>query len=97
VVFAHQGLIVVNDAARIGNDCLIRHGVTLGARDDLRSSEAPVLEDEVEIGVNAVIIGPVVIGAGTKVGPCALVIHDVPAGSRVLAPLADVRCPGAPF
>ena len=91
VVFAHQGLIVVNDASRIGNDCLIRHGVTLGARSDEHAHEAPVLEDRVEVGVNAVIVGAVVVGEGTMVGPSALVFRDVPPGSKVLAAPAEVR------
>lgn len=90
VLFSHQGMIVVNNASRIGNDCVIRHGVTLGARNDRSVEEAPELRDGVEVGVNAVILGKVVIGERAKVGPLAVVLEDVPPGARVLAASAIV-------
>jgi serine O-acetyltransferase len=91
VVLAHQSSIVVNEATRIGNDVLIRHGVTLGQPRHELDGVAPDVRDGVHIGPNAVIMGGVVIGEGARIGPLAHVIHDVPAGAAVIAPLADVR------
>ena len=85
VRIAHQGMIVVNDACRIGNDCLLRHGVTLGAYSEERVDEVPELRDGVEVGVNAVVVGGVVIGEGARIGPSALVFQDGPAGALALA------------
>jgi len=93
VMFAHQGMIVVNASSRIGNDCLIRHGVTLGARNDRHPYDAPQLRDRVEVGVNAVLVGRIVIGEDARIGPATMVFCDVPAGARVLAPAATVRVP----
>ena len=88
---AHQNGLVLNPRAVIGDDCLLRHNVTLGAATDERWDEAPVLGDGVQVGPGAVILGRVHVGDGARIGPNALVLHDVPAGSRVLAPLATVR------
>jgi serine O-acetyltransferase len=91
VRIAHQGMIVVNDACRIGNDCLLRHGVTLGAYSEERIDEVPELRDGVEVGVNAVIVGAVVIGEHARIGPSAVVFEDVPAGALALAAPARLR------
>lgn len=83
VVIEHQGAIVVHGASVIGDGCVVRQGCTLGLRrlDDL--SAAPVLEDGVELGVGAVVLGSVRIGRGARVGANAVVLHDVAAGTTV--------------
>src|SRR5690349_301140 len=43
VVLEHQHGIVIHGASVIGDDCIIRHGVTLGMRDLASPEEAPVL------------------------------------------------------
>ncbi len=94
---AHQSGIVVNEAAVIGDDCLLRHNVTIGASSDDRAADAPVIGNGVQVGPGAVIMGPITIGDGARIGPNALVIHDVPADGRVLAPIASVRGLQAPL
>src|SRR5690625_4178460 len=49
--------IVINPATRIGADVMIRQHVTLGNR--LTRDDCPVIEDHVEIGAGAVIIGAI--------------------------------------
>ena len=87
---AHGVGLVVNGGSTVGDDCVLRHGVTLGAAVRL-SGEAPTLEDGVQVGPGAVLLGPITIGAGARVGPKAVVVEDVPAGGRVVAPLAIIR------
>lgn len=81
--------IVVNPASRIGAGVMIRQGVTLGNRK--HADDCPTIEDGVEIGVGAVIIGSVTVGAGARIGPNAVVFKDVPAGAVVLSPAAEIR------
>lgn len=81
--------VVVNPASRIGAGVMIRQGVTLGNRKS--SDDCPTIEDGVEIGVGAVIIGSITVGAGARIGPNAVVFRDVPAGAVVLSPAAEVR------
>jgi serine acetyltransferase len=80
--------IVINKGSVIGADVAMRHGVTIG--DDGRRPGCPVIEDGVEIGTGATIIGPIRIGAGAKIGAHALVLDDVPAGGRARAPRAEI-------
>ena len=83
VVIEHQGAIVVHGACEIGDRCIIRQGCTLGLRhlDDLTA--APVLEEEVELGAGAVLLGRIRLGRGARVGANAVVLDDVAAGTTV--------------
>lgn len=74
--FAHAGMIVINSDARIGRDCTINHGVTIGAS----AAGVPVIGDGVYVGTNAVVAGDVHVGDGAVVSACSLVTRDVPPG-----------------
>lgn len=74
------GLVVHQDVV-IGSDCTLRNGVTIGER---RPHEGvPMLCNEVNIGVNAVILGPVTLGNGSVIGAGSVVIQSVDPGSIV--------------
>jgi serine O-acetyltransferase len=81
VIFEHQHGIVVHGQTVIGDDCIIRQGVTLGIRDMKKLTEAPVLGRGVNVGAGAVIIGKVNVGDGAAIGANAVVLKDVPAGA----------------
>jgi serine O-acetyltransferase len=78
-----QGGIVVDSAVSIGDGCTIGHGVTIGHA--TVGSGAPRIGSDVEINVGAVLIGPITVGDGAKIGPNAVVVVDVPSGSTVFA------------
>lgn len=98
VVIEHQGGIVIHGASVIGDRCIIRQGCTLGLRrlDDLTA--APMLEEGVQLGAGAVLLGRIRIGAGAVVGANAVVLDDVPAGALAIGVPARVRLvpPSAP-
>jgi serine O-acetyltransferase len=79
----HHGCIVIHGASVIGDDCLIRHGVTLGntGRGDLLG--APCLGNRVDIGAGAKILGRVRIGDDALIGANAVVVRDVPERTAV--------------
>jgi serine O-acetyltransferase len=79
VVFEHQHGIVVHGNTVIGDDCVIRQGVTLGIRRLDRLMDAPVLGRGVNVGAGAKILGRVVVGDHAEIGANAVVLHDVPA------------------
>jgi serine O-acetyltransferase len=72
----HFGCIVLNPDTIIGKNCTLRHGVTIGNRNS--EHDVPVIGDNVDIGVGAVIIGSVVIGNNVSIGSNAVVLCDVP-------------------
>jgi serine O-acetyltransferase len=89
---AHGTGIVIGNAVEIGADCLLMHGVTLGAPTLSRIGDMPKLGDRVTVGAQASIIGAVAIGDDVFVGAHALVTRDVPASSKVLARVElDIR------
>lgn len=66
---AHWGTIAVEGRARIGKNCRIHQGVTIGSA----KGKVPTIGDGCFIGANACIIGGVVLGDNVKVGVvCAL-------------------------
>lgn len=86
----HSGGIVIHERAQIGDDCMIRQNVTIGAASHVRAYEAPKLGNRVQVGCGAVIIGNIRIGDDVCIGPNALVMTDVPEGATVFAPSARI-------
>jgi serine O-acetyltransferase len=63
---------VILGAASVGNECIIYQSVTIGAKfldNNLSESTRPIIEDDVVIGSNSVIIGPLVVKSGSRVRP----------------------------
>ena len=86
----HFGGIVISGDTVIGNDVIVRNGVTLGLR---RTGVvgAPIIGDRVDIGAGAKILGPVHIGDDVAIGANAVVLSDVPANSIAVGIPAVVR------
>ena len=78
----HGQALIVNDNAVFGAGCTVRNSTTIGNRKlkDGTYSASPRFGDRVDIGANAVIIGPLVIGDDAAIGAGAVVVKDVPAG-----------------
>jgi serine O-acetyltransferase len=81
VVFEHQHGIVVHGEAVIGDDCILRQGVTLGIRSLDQLAHAPVLGRRVNVGAGAKILGNVKVGDDADIGANAVVLEDVPSGA----------------
>ncbi len=78
VYFVHPVGVVIGGDARIGDRVRFYGGNTIGtARDD----GYPTIEDDVVIGAGARILGPIRIGARSKIGANAVVVTDVPPDS----------------
>jgi serine O-acetyltransferase len=84
VVFEHQGAIVIHGGSVIGDDCIIRQGVTLGNRTLNAPFDAPVLGNKVNVGAGAKLLGPVRVGDGANIGANSVVLRDVPPGRTAI-------------
>jgi len=80
VLFGYSGLgIVVHANCVIGNNVKISQNVTIGGRSG--HVAVPVIEDDVEIGAGACVLGPIRVGQGAKIGANAVVLNDIPPGA----------------
>lgn len=84
-VFIDHGMgVVIGETAVIGDDCTLYHGVTLGGTSWNKGKRHPTLENGVVIGAGAKILGPITVGAGSKIGSNAVVVKDVPANATAV-------------
>ena len=79
VVIEHQHGIVIHGYSAIGDDSIIRQGVTLGNRYLESPLDAPKLGKRVNVGAGAKIFGNVTIGDDANIGANAVVLCNVPA------------------
>jgi serine O-acetyltransferase len=76
--------VVIGETAEVGNDVTIYQGVTLGGTSLERGKRHPTIGDCVTIGAGAKILGPITIGAGSRIGANAVVVGSVPPDSVVV-------------
>jgi serine acetyltransferase len=84
VIIEHQGGIVIHGHSEIGDDSIIRQGVTLGNRYLDRPFDAPKLGARVNVGAGAKILGAVTIGDGANIGANSVVLKHVGAGETAV-------------
>tara|TARA_B110000116_G_scaffold270902_1_gene290170 strand:- start:473 stop:1045 length:573 start_codon:yes stop_codon:yes gene_type:complete len=81
----HGNGVVIGETSEIGNNVTIYHGVTLGGISPAENSinqinikRHPTIKDNVIIGSNAQILGPITVNKCARVGSNAVVLKDVP-------------------
>jgi len=83
--FIDHGMgVVIGETSEIGNDVLLYQGVVLGGTSLEKKKRHPTIRNNVVIGAGAIVLGPIEIGEGAKIGAGSVVIKDVPAGSTVV-------------
>lgn len=75
LVIWHYGCIVVNGMAKVGKNCSLHGNNCIG--NDGSSFKAPVIGDNVDIGVGAMILGNVHIADNVKIGAGAVVVKSI--------------------
>jgi serine acetyltransferase len=83
----HGGMIL--GARYIGNDVHIRQNVSIGLAQTW-NTQLPIIEDGVDIGAGAAILGRVHIGRRVKIAANSTVVADVPDDSTVIGVPAKV-------
>ena len=78
----HFGNIFIHSGVVIGANCTLRQGVTIGNREE--GGPVPVIEDDVDFGAYAQVLGGIRIGRGAKIGAMSVVLCDVPPGATAV-------------
>ena len=81
-LFVSHGQCTILSAERIGANCQVHQGVTVGW--DYRGDRRPIIGDDVFIGAGAKILGAITIGDKARIGANAVVVTDVPAGATAV-------------
>ena len=80
----HAHNINVSPLAKIGKNCNLNKGCTIGRENRGKREGAPTLGDDVWIGTNSVVVGNIHIGNDVLIVPNSYVNFDVPDHSIVL-------------
>ena len=89
----HAMGVVIGETAEIGKNCVLFHGVTLGGTGNHSGKRHPTIGNNVMVGANSTLLGPITIGNNVKIGAeTVIVMHDVPSNTTVVgAPGKIVR------
>lgn len=83
---AHEGYVVINPTAIIGNNVNLSQFVTIGAN----NNKAAIIGDNVYIGPNVCIVEHVVIGKSVTIGAGSVVTKDIPDNATAAGNYAKV-------
>jgi serine O-acetyltransferase len=96
-VFIDHGMgVVIGETAEIGDDVLLYQGVVLGGISLEKKKRHPTVEDGVVIGAGAIILGPVTIGKGARIGAGSVVLTNVPSHSTAVGVPAKIITESTP-
>lgn len=70
--------VVVSRFAKIGKNLTLTGGNVIGAKPSIRQGGVLMIGDDMNLGANAVVLGPVVLGDRVTVGASAMVNKDFP-------------------
>lgn len=77
----HPHAIVLNPHVRMGADCHLRQGTTIGNQISRTGIDlgSPEIGDAVDLGATCVVLGPIQIGDHARIGALAVTTKSVPA------------------
>jgi serine O-acetyltransferase len=85
--FIDHGFVVIGETAEIGDNVTIYQGATLGGTNPtggVGGKRHPTIGDNVIISLGAAILGPIQVGANSRIGANAVVTKDVPEGATMV-------------
>lgn len=90
-LFHGQSLVVHGDTI-IGENCTLRQCTTIGSTtlNNGENSKAPIIGNNVDIGSNVCIIGPITIGNNVKIGSGTVIVKNIPSNCTVVGNPAKI-------
>lgn len=90
--FIDHGMgVVIGETAEIGANVTLYHGVTLGGVSWRKEKRHPTVGDHVVVGAGAKVLGPITIGAHSRIGANSVVVKDVEPHSVVVGVPGRIR------
>lgn len=84
-IFIDHGMgVVIGETAEIHDNVIIYQGATLGATSLEKGKRHPTIEKGTVIGAGAKILGPITIGAYSRIGANAVVLKSTPESAIVV-------------
>lgn len=83
---AHNGPVIINETAIIGNNCNLSQFTTIGSNE----GQAAIIGDNVYIGPNVCIVEDVKIGSNVTIGAGSVVTKDIPENATAVGNYAKV-------
>lgn len=84
LVLAHPYGITINPSAKLGKECCLFKGCTVGSIRSGKNAGVPIIGDRVTICCNAMVCGGIEIGDDVLIAVGAYVNFDVPSNSIVI-------------
>lgn len=78
VLIDHATGVVIGETAVVGNNVSMLHHVTLGGSGTGKGVRHPTIGDGALLGAGVSVLGPIRVGAGTKVGAGSVVVKELP-------------------
>ena len=94
IVIDHGMGVVIGETAEVGDNVLIYMGVVLGGTALENIKRHPTVGNNVILGSGAIVLGPILIGDGAKVGAGSVVVRPVPPGATVVGVPGRIAGPG---
>ncbi|MCK4916676.1 MAG: serine O-acetyltransferase [Candidatus Omnitrophica bacterium] len=92
--FIDHGMgVVIGETTEIGEDVLIYQGVVLGGVSQQKTKRHPTIGNRVVIGAGAILLGPIKINKGARIGAGSVVIKDVPDDATVVGVPGRINFP----
>lgn len=85
--FIDHGFVVIGETTEIGDNVTIYQGATLGGTNPTAGQGGkrhPTIGDNVIVSLGAAILGPIHVGANSRIGANAVVTKDVPEGATMV-------------
>ena len=80
----HGSGVVIGETTKIGDDVLMYQGVVLGGTSLEKGKRHPTIGNNVVVGSAAILLGPITIGCGARIGANSVVVKSVPDGAVVV-------------
>ena len=80
----HGAGVVIGETAEIGDNVLIYQGVVLGGTTLEKKKRHPTIGNNVVVGSGAILLGPINVGDGARIGANSVVVRSVSPGAVVV-------------